>query len=88
MMGNGCLHRPIRRAERQAPFSKTGDRRLHLLRVWAWEESGKWKARLSGAQGSGMLSSMAAANGLAAIAEDTDEALMVPVHMTDLPEDH
>jgi molybdopterin molybdotransferase len=88
MMGHVWLHRPVRHAELTAPYFKKADRRLHLLRVWAWEQAGAWKARLSGAQGSGVLSSMAAANGLAAVAEDVEEARVVPVHMTDLPEDH
>jgi len=91
MMGHALLHRPSRKAALEGGYSKTGDRRVHLVRVWAWEEEGRWKARLTGPQGSGILSSMAHANALGIIDGSEDEIAdggSIEIHLTDLPEDH
>jgi molybdopterin molybdotransferase len=91
MMGHAWVHRPIRRAELQGGYDKKGDRRLHFVRVRAWEEHGTWKAALTGPQGSGLLMSMSQANGLALIGEEVDQIAdgeVVAVNMIDLPEDH
>jgi molybdopterin molybdotransferase len=47
--------------------------RTDILRVVLKEEKGRWSALLTGAQGSGILTSMAKANGLLIIPEDVDE---------------
>jgi molybdopterin molybdotransferase len=50
------------------------DDRRHYLRVRLEEEAGEWRAYLTGEQGSGILSSMIEANGLAIIPEDWTRA--------------
>lgn len=91
MMGHTLLHRPWRNAALEGGYRKKGDGRLHFVRVRAWEEEGRWKARLTGPQGSGILSSMANANALGLVAESADEIVgggLIEVHLTDLPEEH
>jgi molybdopterin molybdotransferase len=48
------------------------DDRRHYLRVVLSEKDGAYEARLTGAQGSGILSSMAMANGLAVVGEEVE----------------
>ena len=88
MMGYRFLHRPWPSGILEASWCKHGpDGKLHFLRVVA--EGGR--VRLTGPQGSGLLSSMMKANALALIPADT---LAVPaggevlLHMIDQPEDH
>jgi len=50
------------------------DERRHYVRVRVEQREGKYCARLTGGQGSGILSSMVKANGLAIIPEDWDHA--------------
>ncbi len=92
MMAMPRLHRPERVATLETGWERRDtDRRLHFLRVHAREEGGAWRARLSGAQGSGILSSMARANALALVPEDTLSAqpgAQVPIHLIEEPEDH
>ena len=92
MMAMPRLHRPERVATLESAWVRRDtDRRLHFLRVHAREEGGAWRARLSGAQGSGILWSMARANALALVPEDTFSAqpgAQVPIHLIEEPEDH
>jgi len=53
---------------------KHKDERRHYLRVRAEERAGEYRAHLTGGQGSGILSSMVKANGLATIPEDWTHA--------------
>ncbi len=48
------------------------DDRRHFVRVWLTWQDGEYRAYLTGAQGSGILSSMVKANALAIIPEDWD----------------
>jgi molybdopterin molybdotransferase len=91
MMGHSLLHRPWRNAALEGGYQKKGDRRVHIVRVHAWEEDGRWKARLTGPQGSGILSSMANANALGQIEAGDDEVAdggLIQIHLTDQPEEH
>jgi molybdopterin molybdotransferase len=54
---------------------KCKDDRRHFLRVYVEEKDGEYYAHLTGGQGSGILSSMVKANGLAIIAEEWDRVL-------------
>ena len=72
------------------------DNRRHYLRVRVWREGtdtevpGQYYARLTGPQGSGILTSMVQANGLAVIPEERGELAAgerVEVLMLDWPED-
>lgn len=65
------------------------DNRRHFLRVQVWKEDGEYHARLTGPQGSGVLSSMVRANGLAVIPEERGQLAAgerVQVLMLDWPE--
>ena len=92
LMGFAQLHRPERIGLLAAPWRKRGaDGKLHFLRVLARAESGQWRVQLTGAQGSGVLTSMVKANALALIAEDTTEIAeggAVRLHFLDEAEDH
>jgi len=50
------------------------DSRRHYVRVWLEDREGEYVAHLTGDQGSGILSSMVKADGLAVIPEDWDRA--------------
>jgi molybdopterin molybdotransferase len=52
---------------------RTGARLTHFLRAVVREESGTWHARLTGPQGSGILTSMARANALLIVPEDRND---------------
>jgi molybdopterin molybdotransferase len=92
MMGFASLFRPQREAVIETPWTRRpGDDRLHFLRVFAREEDGELRARLSGPQGSGVLSSMARANALALVPGDVatlSEGGRVLLHLIEEPEDH
>jgi len=70
MSGNARLARPVRLARALAPIDNPGRRRGYL-RVALSEEDGVLGARLTGEQGSGILRSMSAADGLAIVPGDT-----------------
>jgi molybdopterin molybdotransferase len=74
MQGHRDLHRRTVRAtmEEQA---KTPGRLTHFLRGIIREDAGILKARLTGPQGSGILTSMAKANALLVIPEGRDAVL-------------
>jgi len=92
MMGFTLVHRPVRTAlleERYAKGPDTG--RTHFVRVRLREEDGVLHAALTGPQGSGILTSMARAEAIAVIPEETvvvNAGSNVQVQLTDLPEDH
>ena len=92
MMGFARRFRPERHGTLETPWTRrAGDDRLHFLRVVVRDEGGAPRARLSGPQGSGVLSSMARANALALI---PGEVASIPaggqvlLHLTEEPEDH
>ena len=64
------LERPRLRAIAAAPIVNRGSRRGYL-RVSLEQHDGRWQARLTGDQGSGILRSMVQADGLAVLAGDT-----------------
>ncbi len=92
MMGFAHLFRPERHGTLETPWTRrAGDDRLHFLRVSVRAEADGLHARLSGHQGSGVLSSMARANALALIPGDVEavpEGGRVVLHMMEETEDH
>ncbi|MGA7676874.1 MAG: gephyrin-like molybdotransferase Glp [Dehalococcoidia bacterium] len=72
MMGRSNLAMPSVTAIMEGPVKNDDGRRL-FARVVVTKRDGKYFARLTGPQGSGILSSMARANGLAVIPESTKE---------------
>jgi molybdopterin molybdotransferase len=68
MMGHSCIYRAVVSATIEEDIKKT-DERKHFIRVDLRKERGKYLAATTGAQGSGILSSMVKANGLAIIEE-------------------
>ena len=69
MLGATLWHRPIVDATLMDPLTHKDDRR-HYVRVRVEAQAGAYRAYLTGGQGSGILSSMVKANGLAIIPED------------------
>jgi molybdopterin molybdotransferase len=92
MMGHALLYRPVRTAVLDEHYAKGADaERTHFVRVRLQEHDGVLHAVLTGPQGSGILTSMALAVGIALIPEDTpvvEAGQTLPVQLTDLPEDH
>ncbi|GLH74999.1 molybdopterin molybdenumtransferase MoeA [Geothrix limicola] len=92
LMGFANLHRPVAEASLEGGWSgKVGDHRTTFLRVVARREGGHLKARLTGPQGSAILSSMLTANALAVIPEGLDRVAPggpVTLHLTEEAEDH
>ncbi|TRZ93262.1 MAG: molybdopterin molybdenumtransferase MoeA [Dehalococcoidia bacterium] len=72
MMGKRNLTRPSVTAVMESPIKNDDNRRI-FARVIVSRREGKYFARLTGPQGSGVLTSMAKANGLAVIPETTKE---------------
>lgn len=70
MQGRRRLARPRVHAIAAERIANHGSRRGYL-RVSLEEHDGRWRARLTGEQGSGILRSMVAADGLAVVAPDT-----------------
>jgi molybdopterin molybdotransferase len=70
MAGHSRLDRPVITARAEAPIANPGRRRGYL-RVTLAEAQGGYRARLTGDQGSGILRSMVAADGLAVVPGDT-----------------
>jgi molybdopterin molybdotransferase len=88
MQGKTLLHRPVIHAIFDDELRGKDDRR-HYLRVIVEQHDGAYHARLTGEQGSGILTSMARANGLAVISEQARSVKRgerVPVIMLDWPE--
>ena len=92
MMGHALLYRPVRTAVLDERYVKgTDTERTHFVRVRLQERDGILHASLTGPQGSGILTSMALAQGMAVIPEDTpvvEAGQNIYVQLTDLPEDH
>ena len=92
MMGFPRLFRPERHGALETPWTRrAGDDRLHFLRVLVRDDGCGLRARLSGPQGSGVLSSMARANALALIPGDVasiPEGGRVLLHLIEEAEDH
>ncbi|WP_243384430.1 gephyrin-like molybdotransferase Glp [Geothrix alkalitolerans] len=92
LMGFSALHRPVAEAVLEDGWhGKAGDRRTTFLRVVARHDGGQLRARLTGPQGSAILSSMLEANALAVIPPGVDRVEpggTVTLHLTELAEDH
>jgi molybdopterin molybdotransferase len=72
MMGKTDYRRPIVRAIAEDRITNIDDPRVFLARCVVTERNGRYYARLTGAQGSGILTSMVRANGLTIIPADVD----------------
>lgn len=70
MQGRRATSRPLVRATVVAPIVNRGSRRGYL-RVTLEPKDGRWRARLTGDQGSGILRSMVLGDGLAVLPGDT-----------------
>jgi molybdopterin molybdotransferase len=92
MMGHALLSRPVRTAVLDERYAKGSDAgRAHFVRVRLQEHDGVLHTTLTGPQGSGILTSMALADGIAVLPEDTpvvEAGQTITVQLTDLPEDH
>jgi molybdopterin molybdotransferase len=69
MLGRTDWERPRIRAIADEPVANTDGRRVYARAILTHRD-GRWHAALTGPQGSGMLTSMAAANALAVVPED------------------
>ncbi|MDP1831180.1 MAG: molybdopterin molybdotransferase MoeA [Geothrix sp.] len=91
-MGFAKLHRPVAEANLEGGWTgKAGDPRTTFLRVVARREAGGMHARLTGPQGSAILSSMLTANALAVIpggVARVEPGDPVQLHLTEEAEDH
>jgi len=72
MMGKTDWHRPMVRAIAQEQIVNRNDPRVFYARCFVRERDGRYYASLTGPQGSGMLTSMAYANGLTVIPPEVD----------------
>jgi molybdopterin molybdotransferase len=92
MMGYSLLCRPVRPAVLDEQYAKGADAwRAHFVRVRLQERDRVLHATPTGPQGSGILTSMALATGIAVLPEDTpfvEAGQTITVQLTDLPEDH
>lgn len=92
LMGFAQLHRPVVEASLEDGWQgKAGDPRTTFLRVVAHAVGDRLQARLTGPQGSAILSSMLTSNALAVIPPGLDRVEpggTVTLHLTDMPEDH
>ncbi len=89
MLGKTKLNRPTVEAVLEEPIYNTDGRRVYA-RAIVTKRDGRYFARLTGQQGSNLLTSMARANGLAICPEDTtkkDAGETVTVQMLDWPEE-
>jgi molybdopterin molybdotransferase len=87
MLGHHDLEKPSVLAIMDEPLANSGRRRF--VRVVVSRQEGRYHARTMGEQGSGVLTSMAKANGLAIVREGTlrvDAGSEVRVQMLDWPE--
>ena len=92
MMGFAALHRPVAEAALDEGWAgKPGDPRTTFLRAVARREGGQLHAKLTGPQGSAILSSMLITNALAVIPAGVDRVEpggKVQLHLTEEAEDH
>ncbi len=90
MSGHTSLDRPVVQAVLDDPIRNPDHRRVFArVQVDLDEEAGGYRAKLSGSQGSGVLTAAAAANGLAICPEDSDGLKpgdIAAVQMLDWPE--
>ena len=70
MLGRTPKARPLLQAVADEAIMNTDGRRVYARAIVRMEEDGRWHARLTGPQGSGVLTSMARANGLAICPEN------------------
>ena len=73
MQGRTPQARPMVRAIADEPIVNTDSRRVYARTIMSLEDDGRWHAKLTGSQGSGVLTSMAYASGFAICPEDVDE---------------
>jgi molybdopterin molybdotransferase len=71
LAGHEAVFRPTVEAILDEPLVKTDDGKMHFIRGVIRREGGTFRARSTGAQGSGMISSMTKANGLLILPENT-----------------
>ncbi|TET16033.1 MAG: molybdopterin molybdotransferase MoeA [Dehalococcoidia bacterium] len=69
MLGRENLDKPTIHAKSESRVKNTDGRRI-FARVWVSKQEGQYSARVVGPQGSGILTSMAQANGLMIVPED------------------
>jgi molybdopterin molybdotransferase len=89
MMGRKNLAKPMIEAIIEEPIENTDGRRI-FARAVVQKRDGKYFARLTGPQGSGILTSMTLANGLVIVPEDkpgVEEGDSVQVIMLDWGEE-
>ena len=89
MLGKKSLAKPTIEAVLEEPIENVDGRRVYA-RVWVTQRDGRHYARLSGPQGSGVLTSVARANGLAICPEEVpvkQAGEVVEVQMLDWPEE-
>lgn len=72
LMGRAPQARPVVRAIAEDDIVNTDARRVYARATMQLDERGVWRARLTGPQGSGVLTSMALANGYAVCPEDAE----------------
>ena len=72
LMGREPQPRPIVRAIAEDDIVNTDARRVYARATMTLDADGRWHARLTGPQGSGVLTSMALANGYAVCPEDAE----------------
>jgi len=88
-MGKELRPRPTVQAILDDPLNNYDGRRVYA-RVVVYRENGEYRARLTGNQSSGVLTSMARANGLAICPDDRsrlEAGETATVQMLDWPED-
>jgi molybdopterin molybdotransferase len=88
MLGMKQLYRPVIKATLESTINNRDGRRV-FARVTVTRRNGKYRATVTGEQGSGILTSMSLANGLAIVPEDVPVALpgqVVDVIMLDQEE--
>ena len=89
MMGKAAFPKPTVKAVLDEPIYNTDGRRVYA-RAIVTKRNGRYHARLTGHQGSNLLTSMARSNGLAICPEDLprkDAGEVVDVQMLDWPEE-
>jgi molybdopterin molybdotransferase len=74
MLGRSDLHAPLIRAVLQDQIENPGGRRSFARVVVSRDDTGSWRAQLSGPQGAGMMHSLALANGLLVVPERVELA--------------
>lgn len=72
LMGRAPQARPVVRAIAEDDIVNTDARRVYARATMQLDDEGRWHARLTGPQGSGVLTSMALANGYAVCPEDAE----------------